>query len=338
MRIHSALHFSLSAILSLCVTGCAGAYKNSVNFNPAEPIRIAVLPFAQVDESGALTQTDESYLIDNVSLVSSKLKQTPAQFVQSLVQSELSKASLDVVTPAVVEAAFAHNGFGVKESNPVRLDLAKVFAANPAEICAKLLSCDAVLYGKVTEWDRSYYAVQSVATVAINVKLVSARTGKVLFESSASDSDSRGITKGPTGFSNLVIEPLKGLDNEIITDLAREVVAKAIEPLDRKARPDFLKTAPPYILASAHDASSGAIRGEKLTVLVLGTPEMTGSFSIGSSVRDMPLVERSPGHYIGEYIAVGGNSFTEQVVTVSLQDQGGRKTEQSLSKIPVSFR
>jgi hypothetical protein len=324
--------------MSLSIAGCSGAYKSTVQFNPSEPIRIAVLPFAQVDESGALAQTDENYLIDNVSVVSSKLKQTPAQFVQSLVQSELTKASLDVVTPAVVEAAFVHNGFGVTGSNPVRVDLEKVFAAKPNDICTKLLSCDAVLYGKVTAWDRSYYAVQSVSSVGIDLKLVSARTGKVLFESTASDSDSRGITKGPTGFSNLVIEPLKGLDNQIITSLAREVVAKAIEPLDSKKRPEFLKTAPPYILASAHDAVSGTLTNEKLTVLVLGTPEMTGSFSLGSSIREIPLVERSPGHYIGEYLPVDGDSFRNQVVTVSLQDPVGRKTSQTLAKIPVSYR
>lgn len=332
-----------SSLLSLLAcasvaTGCASTYTSSLNFNPGEPIRIAVLPFAQVDDSGALAQVDENFLIDNVALVSSKLKQTPAQFTQGLVQTELSKAALDVVTPAVVEAALVHNGFNVPGSNPVRVDLQKVFAADPKQICTKLLSCDAVMYGKITKWDRSYYAIETISSVALDLKIVSAHTGKVLFESKAEDSDSRGISKGPTGFSNLAIEPIKGLDNEIITTLARDVVEKATAPLDRKSRPEFLKTAPPHILASAHDASSGSLSRGKLTIAVLGAPQMAGSFSIGSAVRDIPLVERSAGHYIGEYIPTTGDRFENARVTVTLQDEAGRKTTQTLSKVAISYR
>ena len=323
---------------ALIAVGCSGTYKNQVHFTPSEPIRIAVLPFAQVDESGALIQADENYLIDNVALVSSKLKQTPAQFVQTLVQSELAGASLDVVTPAIVDAAFVHNGFVVPGSNPVQLDLQKVFAADPKQICTKLLSCDAVLYGRVTNWDRSYYGIESVSSVGVDLKIVSANTGKVLFESNATDSDSRGVSKGPTGFSNLVIEPIKGLDNEIISTLARDVVKLSISPINRKSRPEFLKTAPPYIIESAHSAPTGQLVNRKLLVAVLGTPKMTGSFSIGNTIRDIPLVERSPGHYIGEYLPVSGDNFQSQIVAVSLQDEAGRKTSQPLSKIAVSYR
>jgi hypothetical protein len=70
----------------------------------------------------------------------------------------------------------------------------------------------------------------------------------------------------------------------------------------------------------------------------MGSPEMTGSFSIGNAIRDVPLVERSSGHYIGEYLPVSGDTFQTQIVTVSLQDEAGRKTSQSLSKIAVSYR
>ena len=338
MKTLRALKLPTLITTTLVAVGCSGTYKNHVHFNPSEPIRIAVLPFAQVDDSGALIQADENYLIDNVALVSSKLKQTPAQFVQTLAQSELAEASLDVVTPAIVEAALVHNGFGLPGTNPVQLDLQKVFAADPKQVCTKLVSCDAVLYGKVTDWDRSYYGIESVSSVGVDLKIVSANTGKVLFESTATDSDSRGVSKGPTGFSNIVIEPIKGLDNEIITTLARDVVKQSISPINRKSRPEFLKTAPPYIIESAHSAPKGVLVNGKLVVAVMGTPEMTGSFSIGNAIRDVPLVERSPGHYIGEYLPVSGDNFQSQIVTVSLQDEAGRKTNQPLSKIAVSYR
>jgi hypothetical protein len=65
---------------------------------------------------------------------------------------------------------------------------------------------------------------------------------------------------------------------------------------------------------------------------------MTGSFSIGNAIRDVPLVERSAGHYIGEYIPTAGDRFENQQVTVTLEDEVGRKTSQTLSKIAISYR
>jgi len=335
----SLLRYLPIAAVTLASSGCAGSYKHTLSFNPSEPIRIAVLPFAQVDEKGDLIRADESLLIDNVALVSSHLKQTPAQFVQTEVQSELSKASLDVVTPGIVEAAFVHNGFTVPGTKPVELDLKKVFAADPHEICTKLLSCDAVLYGKVLRWDRSYYGVQSVSTVGLDIKIISAHSKKVLFTTSAEDSDSRGITKGPTGFSNLVLEPLKGLDNSIITALADDVVEKALQPLRRDAKPEFLEAAPPAIVAAAHTGEGGRIApGGKLTIIALGSPSLTGTFSIGTAVVDIPLVERSPGHYVGEYIPLPTDRFEDQRVSVSLRDEAGRATLLPLSGPAISCK
>lgn len=336
MRIFRAISISLFTATSL---GCGGTFTAHLNFNPSEPIRIAVLPFAQVDKQGQLTQVDESLLIDNVSLVSSKLKQTPAQFAQGLTQTELSKASLDVIPPALVDAELIHAGYGVAGTNPVKMDLAKVFAADPTTLCSKVLSCDAVLYGKVTSWDRSYYGVQAVATVGIQLKLVSARTKKVLYEIDASDSDSRGITKGPTGFSNLVIEPLKGLDNEIITDLARNVIDKSIEPLSNRDRPEFLATSAPFIIASAHDVASGALATNgTLTVVAFGSAGNTASFDLGTTAQGVPMLERAPGHYIGEFVPLRSDSFANQSVIVTLKDSFGRKTSQRIATSTVSYR
>lgn len=333
----------LSSLLSLSVAalfcGCQATYRHTLNFNPSEPIRIAVLPFAQVDSDGKLVQEDENLLIDSVAIVSSKQKETPAEFMQSLVQSELTNASLDVITPAIVKADLLHYGFAAPTSNPVAMDLGRVFAADPKEICSKILSCDAVLYGKVTRWDRSYYGIQSVATVALNLKLVSAKTGKVLYEISAEDAESRGITKGPTGFSNLALEPIKGLDNEIIQNLAREVADRAIQPLSNRSRPEFLQSAPPFIIASGHDAHSGAVaRTEKLTVLMFGSPGQTATFSVGNVALNVPMLERAPGHYVGEYVPLPSDSFSQQYVVVSLKDDFGRSTSQRLAKTPVSVR
>ena len=283
---------SIAAVALL--SACAGTYKNSVNFNPREPIRVAVMPFAQVDSQGKFVTPDASLLIDNVELISSHLKETPSEFVEGLVEAELERSGLDVISPASVDAKLLHSGFGKPD---LSYDLEKVFSASPNEICDELLGCDAVLYGKITEWSRSYYAIQSSSSVGIELKMVSARDGRVLFTSQARDSDSRGLTKGPTGFSDLVIEPLKGLDNQIITDLARKMVPTMLASLMVSNRPEFLNSSPPAIYASADDRPTGAMSSkDSLQVLLFGTPKLNASFSIGEVVRHVPMAEKDPAH------------------------------------------
>ncbi|MBN8547676.1 MAG: DUF799 family lipoprotein [Deltaproteobacteria bacterium] len=318
--------FSIAALVLL--SGCSGTYKNSVNFSPREPIRVAVMPFAQVDSKGQIIKPDDSLLIDNVELISSHLKETPAEFVEGLVEAELEHSGLDVIAPASVDGKLLHSGFG---NTDLSFNLAKIFAANPQEICDELLGCDAVLYGKITAWSRSYYAIQSSSVVGIELKLVSARDGRVLFSSEARDSDSRGLTKGPTGFSDLVIEPLKGLDNQIITDLARSVVPKMLAPLMVENRPEFLNSGPPTVYASATDKADGRMTNqESLQVLLFGTEKLTASFSIGDYVQHVPMAEKDPGHYIGEYFPLSSDSFQDQPVYVFLTDEFGRTTRQKV--------
>lgn len=324
---------SCAALCLLCA--CSGSYKNKVDFNPLEPIRVAVLPFVQVDAKGNFISPDPNLLIDHVDLISSQLKETPADFVAGLVEAELQHSGLDVISTASVDGKLLHSGFG---NTDLTYNYAKIFAASPKEICEKLLSCDAVLYGKITDWDRSYYAIQSSSSVAIELSMVSARDGKLLFSSQASDSDSRGLTKGPTGFSDLVLEPLKGLDNKIITDLARKMVPKMLAPLMVANRPEFLSTSAPAIYASAHDKPTGVMTGaDTLQVLIFGTPKRLASFSVGEVVQHVPMAEKDPGHYIGEYLPLSSDSFRDQPVYVFLTDEFGRTTRQKLGNNLLSL-
>jgi hypothetical protein len=319
-------------LINLC--GCAAKISHNLAFNPAEPLRVAVMPFAQVNSKGEFIEPDPSFLIDNVGLVSSKLKETPAMHVRNLVQNALAKTSLDVLAPALIDARLSHNGFAKPD---LSMDLAKVFAASPKEVCTKLVTCDAVLYGKVTKWDRSYFAIESTSTVGLDLKLISAKDGTVLYSANDEDSDSRGLTKGPTGFSSLVLEPIKGLDNQIIADLAATVANQIVSPLKASSRPEMVKSSAPAIFASGDDANSGVISPKQpLTVLAYATDHKIATFSIGNVIENVPMVEKDDGHYIGEFTPLPTDRFKNQYVTVRLVDQFGRMTSQKLGRSTLS--
>ena len=328
--------FNLKVVCAtlLLATGCAGQYASKIDFDPAEPLRVAVVPFAFVDENGTIVAEDSELVVDSIPLVSSELGESSTTFVENLVYKELERSGLDVIPHSVVHDNIVHNGL----ANGLDPNIKKIFELNPKDLC-DLLNCDAVLYGKVTAWDRSYYGLQTVNRVAIDLKLVNAATGRTLFDAQGRDTDNRGLSKGPTGWSSLVIEPVKGLDNAVITDLARTVVSKALNPLYVKSRPPMLDSAPPAILASSHDSAEGLIsRDRPLTVLMFGTPEQSASFSIGSKVENVPMIEKSTGHYLGEYYPLPNERFEQETVNVYLRDSFGRVTQQRIGLGPVSVR
>jgi hypothetical protein len=329
------LFYSLPLLL-LC--SCAGKYNSKLDFSASESIRVAVLPFVQVNEKDEVIDPEKDYLIDDVSVVSYKLTETPAVYLQKLVQNELQNTGLDILSPALVEANLTHHDFDdMTKVPPVNAD--KVRKADPKDLCTRVFSCDAVLYGKITRWSRSYYGIQSVNSVGIDVKLVSAKDGKVLFSSSAEDSDSRGITKGPTGFSNLLIEPIQGLDNKIITNLAQNVVKKMLSSLKMDNRPEFLQSSAPAIYASAHDFPSGRMSAkDSLTVLLFGSASDAASFSIGNVIENIPMVEKDKGHYIGKYFPLPSDSFSNQNIYVALTDNFGRTTKQKIGTASITLQ
>ena len=325
--------FSLVLVLSLCA--CEGTYTHQLNFNPSEPLRVAVLPFTAVDAQGKPHELEGRLLVDNISLVSSEVNDSPTLILRKLTLAELERSGLDVLAAALIDIDLPHHGFGRADGT---LDLEKLYHASPQDLCKNFLTCDAVLYGNVRKWDRTYLGLQSINTVALDLKIVSARDGKVLFETSAEDSDSRGLTKGPTGISSLVLEPIKGLDSDIIAGLARNLVAKMLEPLDVSKRPEYLASAPPAVMAVSHDAPVGGLsRKNPLVVVMFGTPGSQASFSIGATIKNIPMVERSPGHYYGEYIPLASDKLSSATVKVSLADKFGRTTEQEVARNPVSL-
>ena len=271
--------------------------------------------------------------IDHVPLLSAKIDESPGRFVREAVQASIGRTGLDLVPAAYVETQLAHHGFGVFP----RYGFERLLQADPRMLC-ELLLCDALVYGRVTEWDRTYYGLQSVTSVGAQIVIRRASNGKIIYEAEGYDVSSRGLSKIPTGFSSLVLEPLKGLDNEILTDLARHMAERLIDPLSVKHRPEYLQTELPVILASSHDARRGAISDrEILTVLMLGTPKKRATFSIGGRVRDVPMNEVAEGHYVGEFHPLAGENFPAEVIKVRLHDEFGRTSEQLVGYSKVAL-
>ena len=323
-------------LLALVIAGCSSKYTERLDFNPLEPLRVAVLPFAQVDPVKGVSNSEGRIILDNLSLVSTTVADTPAQILRKQSFSELQGSALDLLSVALIDIDLPHQGFALADGT---IDLKKLYNTDPAELCSKFLNCDAILYGYIHRWDREYYGVQSVNTVDIELKLVLAKNSKVLFEARGKDTESRGLTKGPTGISDLVLEPIKGLDAEIINELGKSVVTRLLKPLRVSERPEFLSSEPPDIFAASHNAPDGKLLPrEPLIVLVFGTSQTPARFTIGDTGISVPMVERFPGHYYGEYLPEPEDIISSAPVEVTLTDKFGRSTVKRINLPAVSKR
>lgn len=314
--------------LGVQLTACSSNFQHQMDFNKLEPLRLAVLPFAQVNQDGQIVSDDGSKAIDDINLVSDQLKNTPAEITRNLVQSELKSTSLDVISPGLIDLELPHHGL-LKDGE---LDLARVLKTPASEYCKKIFDCDAVLYGKVKKWDRSYYGLQTVNSVKFEIEIKSGRDDKTLFLSSGEDYETRGISKGPTGYADLILEPIKGLNSALITDLAGKTVKIMLEPLQANYV-DHDNTSPlPVIYAVSTTMQNRTLApGDKLVVLVFGSPDMTASFSIGRLIQNIPMLENSSGRYYGVYVPLESDSFKDESVTISLRDDKGKTTTAILS-------
>ncbi len=319
----------------LGLTACSGQYQQTLNFNPDEPLRVAVLPFVQLDQANKIVKSESRLFTDNLDLDSDKSDLSPAQIVRQAALAELSESGLDLVSSALVDIDLPHRGLASSDGS---IDLDKLLKTDPKQICNDFLNCDALLYGTIKRWDRSYYGVQSVNSIELELKLVSVLTNRVLFLATAKDSESRGITKIPTGISSVVLEPLRGLDSEIIEQLAQQMVAKMLKSLRSDSRPAFLESAPPVLYATSYYPEVPVIeRSQPFIVLAYGSTNQAVTFSIGTAIKNIPMIERSPGHYYGEYLPLDLDRFSKSEVRVEIRDRYGRKSHESVALGAVSL-
>lgn len=314
--------------------GCSLKATHRQDFDPTSSLRVATLPFYQRDKAGNFINPEEDIFLTENAGIAEKGDQSPAATLRNMVTQELAQTNLDLIPFWKSRADLVHHDYTAGQT----YDYRKILSASPQKLC-EIMGCEALLYGEVIEWDSSYYIAQSVNSVAFKLMLVDAKTGKTLFETNVEDASSAGITGGPTGYTSLILEPLKGLRESGLYNVANEAVEAAIAPLIARNRPEFLKSPPPSIFATAHNAPDGYFEKEKgLTVLAVASAGKQSYFSVGSRIKNIPMIETIDGHYRGTFYPLPGESFEKQVVSVIVRDQFGREARQKVGLSYVTLK
>ena len=107
----------------------------------------------------------------------------------------LAEAGYYVMPASLVEATFRENGLTVADD---------VHGVAPARLHA-IFGADAALYMKIKRYGTTYQIIGSETSVSLEAKMVDLRSGKLLWEGSASASSAEGRSSNAGGLTGLLV-------------------------------------------------------------------------------------------------------------------------------------
>ncbi len=197
--------------------------------------------------------------------------------------------------------------------------------ATPREL-AKALGCDGLLFGRITEFRWIYAGVYSQIGVEAELWMVNARTGNELFRlKKGVHYHEGGMPLSPLSAVVTVVSTALNLRDiqrvRMVNELAYEFMKEIPAPVTAVA------DAAPVIREVLTNAADGPFGRRRLIKVGLqGEPELVASFDIGTFRKGIPLREREPGIYAGEYAVLPGDETRDMPLSVTLARPGGRET------------
>lgn len=208
------------ALIVLLLTGCAQPKKpyDYTAFHASKPASILVLPAAN-------TSPDIN----------------AAHSLNSLVTRPLAEAGYYVFPVAVVEETFQQNG---------------LFSASDAQaVSAKRLNeifhADSALYISISDYGSSYRVIDSVTTVTAKARLVDLRSGKEIWQGSATATDNDQGNNNNNGVIGILVSAAIKQISDNVSDKAHTVAGLTSNRLLAQNEQGGLLTGPRYKVVSA---------------------------------------------------------------------------------------
>lgn len=329
---------ALAAALALLTQGCAAhTMELAPGFDPRSPRRVAVLPFCDHSKGDDFVAVPIAALLDRAPVLGDENLEAAkaAQVMRIKVHHALGRTALEVVSLHVVDSLAAHHGLDVPATYEGDREAA-------ARRLGEALGADAVLFGTVTEWDRSYYGVETHLAAGLELELRDTTSGAVLFTGRARDVERVGVSQvsipiGTTPIEAgvyLALDPILALANTSFGRLSDEVARTSIEGLAPTAEARGAAPAP-TLRVVAHSADAPLAPGDSLVVMALGDPGMRATFRIGD-LPEVPMPEMAPGTYRGEVVVSAAHRLGGEPLRVRLVSPELRSSSMTLARPPIT--
>jgi hypothetical protein len=315
---------------STACTSMDGRVRHDADYakRRADGLRIAALPFAvsaSDDDpvSSALAPLGSLLALEGLGDGAPEAQAAGAVMQRALL-ALLAGSSLAIEEQWVTRTELAHAG----------LDRAAMEDRSRTTEIARRLGVDALLYGEIYEWDRSYYGVQSTQSVGLRVWLIDGESGAELAFAERWRQEGAGLTGGPTGYVSAATSPIQGLAASTLAQLAIQVAYDVAEDLlgGEASQPFDFENArgevPRLSFVSADPLRIDTLQaGQSVSVIAVGTSGAQASFDLGAYRTRIPMLEietradpRGPrSTYVGSYVLQPGETLGSLPIRVHLE-------------------
>jgi hypothetical protein len=190
---------------------------------------------------------------------------------------------------------------------------------DPTKI-GKLLDADALIIGRITEFETYYAGVYSSFTVAVELKMIDAQTQRLLWSAKRKEVQRSGsIPMTPIGAIIAAASNALDLSRYHITTTINKLCQALVETIPPSA--NLKGKSFPKITNLVHNGMNRSLgKGNRLEVGVEGTAGLQAAFRIEPKGLTVQMQEKTPGTYIGSYIVRPKDSINDGVIVVSLTD------------------
>ncbi len=212
-------------------------------------------------------------------------------------------------------------------------------AAAPKSL-ATLLGVDGLVVGRVKKVSTFKGGIITGASLGGTIKLILS-DGSVVWEKNHTESKHGGLLLR----GGELVRALEDLgsqfkDERLITylKLAEEFSRKVVSEMPQPTREGQKTVAAPKI--HRVEAQAEAMRvlkaGDQIRVAADGDPGMIGTFDLGRWRTGLPLVEASPGRYVGSYTVQAGDAAQAVAVVVRLADVFGLSSTRRVAGLALT--
>ncbi|MCP4342545.1 MAG: hypothetical protein GY799_27615 [Desulfobulbaceae bacterium] len=194
------------------------------------------------------------------------------------------------------------------------------------EVC-QAIGCDGLIFGKVTDYQKTYGGVFSNMGVTAELWMVDAKNGKTIvhIEDSVNYFEG-GIPLTPLGIIMTALVTTANLREFQETRMVNELSLKLTQEIPEiKVSPALMRPVINEVITNVSESSFG--RGGIVRVGLDGESGNLGTFDIGNFRRGLPLREKEPGVYLGEYAVLPGDSTQGMPIITYLKRPSGTESQ-----------
>jgi hypothetical protein len=185
------------------------------------------------------------------------------------------------------------------------------------------LACDGVITGRVVDFRKIFAGVYSELAVSAEISLINAQSGEVVLTRREEIAFREGgLSLTPIGLAMSAMSAALNLRDiqrvRLVSELGYTIAKSIPDPLGGVAR------AGPRIdgmLSNAAESPFGL--GKVITIAMQGDSNGAAVFDIGNYRRALPMVEKTPGVYIGEYRIQDGDAIRQAPLVATLRSRNG---------------